>query len=200
MLVRRDVDAIATLRLQIMENGIVHSGPIDRTGLRIVHAVPIRDLPFTAREVQIVATRHTSDVITARALEDDSFNDAQHRRVAAKVTDAFWVREDHRCIETVLSRANAPDTRALLIERLQEILSQSLSAVEQTEISSRLIAPLPSLAGNELETVAQAIRTLGGKGALETADDVLDELDNDQRHTLRGVFPSSKLLADVDSS
>ena len=158
------------------------------------------DLPDGALDEWLAATGHMSEVIAARALEDNSFNDAQYRRVAAKVTEAFWVGGDHRCVETVLRRASAPDTRALLIERLQDISSQSFSAGEQVELSSRLIAPLPSLAGDELAVVARVIRALGGKGALETAVDVLDELDSDQRRTLRGVFPNSKFLADVDSS
>lgn len=146
------------------------------------------------------AVGNTSDVIARRAFDDDSFNDEQHRRVAAKVTNAFWVGGDMQSIETVLTRADAPNTRASLIDRLGDISDQSLSAGDKAHLSSRLIASLPSLSGDEFATVAKVVRKLGGQGALEGSDDVLGELDDEQRHTLQTVFPGSKLSASINAS
>ena len=157
------------------------------------------DTPDGALGEWLAATGHMSDVIAGRALDDDSFNDEQHRRVAAKVNDAFWVSRDMRCIETVLRRASAPNTRALLLERLQSISRQTLSGAKRSDFSSRLIDSLPSLSGDELANVAHALQTLGGKGALQSAGSVLADLDNDQRRTLRTVFPGANFLADIDT-
>ena len=157
------------------------------------------DTPDGALDEWLAATGHTSDVIAGRALRDDSLNDEQRRRVAAKVSNAFWVTGGMRCIETVLRRADAPNTRASVLERLPDISTQPLSAEEKAEFSSRLIASLPSLSGDQLANVAHVVQTLGGKGALESADGVLDELDDNQRHTLQTVFPGSKFLADANT-
>ena len=161
---------------------------------------PLFDTPDGALGEWLAATGDMSDGIVARALGDDSLNDEQHRRVAAKLTDAFWVSGDMHSVETVLRRADAPDTRASVLERLQDISNQSLSAGKKAKLSSRLIASLPSLSGDELATVGHVVLKLGGTGALEHAHSVLDELDNDQRHTLRTVLPGSKFLADVNTS
>ena len=161
-------------------------------------AKPLFDTPDGALREWLAATGDMSDGIAARALGDDSLNDEQHRRVAAKVTDTFWVSGDMHPVETLLRRADAPDTRASVLKRLQEIANQSPTAGQKAEFSSRLIASLPSLSGDELATVGHAVQTLGGKGAFQNASGVLDELDNDQRRVLRGVFPGSKFLADAD--
>ena len=160
---------------------------------------PLFDTPDGALGEWLAATGHMSDGIVVRALGDDSLNDEQHRRVAAKVTDAFWVSGAMHSVETVLRRAEGPDTRASVLERLPNISNQSLSAEEKAEFSSRLIASLPSLSGDELATVGQVVQTLGGKGALENAVGVLGELDNNQRRTLRTVFSGPKFLADVNT-
>ena len=158
------------------------------------------DAPDGAVGQWLAAAADMSDPIARRALADDSFNDEQHRRVAAKVTDAFWTSGDMQSVETVLKRADAPNTRGSLIERLQDISDQSLSAGDKADFSSRLIASLPTLSGDELANVAHIVRKLGGQGALQDSDSVLDELDDEQIHTLQSVFPGSKILANFKAS
>ena len=98
------------------------------------------------------------------------------------------------------SAPKLPNTRAFVVDRLQDVSNQSLSAVKKAELSSRLIASLPSLSGDELATVGRVVLKLGGRGALESSAAVLDQLDNDQRHTLRTIYPDSKFLTDVRTS
>ena len=157
------------------------------------------DTPDGAVDQWLTAAGDMGDVIARRAFSDDSLNDEQHRRVAAKVTDAFWVSGDMQSVAAVLTRAGAPGTRASLVERLDDIADQTLSADAQADFSSRLIASLPSLSGDELANVAQVVRILGGQGALEDCDDVLDELDDEQTHTLQTVFRGSKRLATINA-
>ena len=146
------------------------------------------------------ATGDMSDAIARRALGDEALNDEQCRRVAAKLTDAFWVEGDMQSVETVLKLADAPSARASLVERLQDISNQSLPDERKTVLSSRLIASLPSLSGEELVTVGRVILKLGGRGALEKSAAVLEQLDGDQRHALRTIYPDSKFLADFSTS
>ncbi len=155
------------------------------------------DAPDGAVGYWLAAAQDTSDAIERMALGDGSFNDEQHRRVAAKVTDAFWTSGDMQSVEVVLKRTDEPNTRGALIERLHDISDQLLSAGDRAVFSSRLIASLPALSGDELASVTDVVRKLGGQGALEEFDSVLDELDDDQMHTLQTAFPSSKILAKI---
>ena len=164
------------------------------------HPYTLFDSPDGALSQWFAAAGNMSDVIATRALSDDSCNDEQHRRVAAQVTDEFWVSGDMQSVETVLRRHAAPKTRASVLERLQDISNQSLSASQKATFSSHLIASLPSLSADDIASVAQVVRKLGGKGALEKADSVVDELDDDQKRTLQSVFPDSRLLASIDVS
>ena len=132
------------------------------------------DTPDGALGEWLAATSDMSDVIAGRALGDHSLNDEQHRRVAAKVSDAFWVRGDMQSVETVLKLADTPNTRAFVVDRLQDISNQSLSAEKKATLSSHLIASLPSLSGEELATVGRVVLKLGGKGALEKSAAVLE--------------------------
>ena len=161
---------------------------------------PLFDTPDGALGEWLAATGDMSDIIAGRALGDHSLNDEQQRRVAAKMADAFWVWGDMQSVGSVLKRAEAANTRAFVVDRLQDVSNQSLSAVKKAEFSSRLIASLPSLSGDELATVGRVVLKLGGRGALESSAAVLDQLDNDQRHTLRSIYPDSKFLADVSAS
>ena len=156
------------------------------------------DTPDGAVAAWLAAAGDRSDAIARRALGDDSFNDEQHRRVAAKVTDAFWVAGDMQSVETVLRRASAPNTRAALLDRLDAVSDPSLSAGDRADFSSRLIASLSSLSGDDLAHVARAVRKLGGQSALEDSDAVLDELDDDQKRTLQTVFRGSRRLAKIN--
>ena len=158
------------------------------------------DKPDGALGEWLAATGDMTDVIAGRALGDHSLNDEQHRRVAAKLTDAFWVGGDMQSVETVLTIPDAPNTRASVVDRLQDISDQSLTAEKKAKLSSRLIASLPSLSGDELATVGRVVLKLGGKGSLESSAAVLNELDNDQRQTLRTIFPDAKFLTDVATS
>ena len=158
------------------------------------------DTPDGAVSQWLAAVGDRSDDIARSALNDDSFNDEQHRRVAAKLTDAFWVSGDMQPLEAVLRRAGARKTRASLLDRLDDIAGQSLSIGKKADLSSRLIASLPSLSGDELVVVAQLVRKLGGQGALEDSHNVLNALDDDQKRTLQTVFPDSKHIGNVSAS
>ena len=162
--------------------------------------ITLFDTPDGALGEWLTATGEISDIIAGRALGDQSLNDEQRRRVAAKLTDAFWVRGDMQSVETVLKLTDAPTTRASVVDRLQDISNQSLSAERKAALSSHLIVSLPSLSGEELVTVGRVVLNLGGKGALEKSAAVLEELDDDQRHALRTIYPDSKFLADVSTS
>ena len=157
------------------------------------------DTPDGALGEWLAATGDMSDVIAGRALGDHSLNDEQRRRVAARLTDAFWVGGDMQSVETVLKLADAPNTRVSVVDRLEDISNQSLSADKRAALSSRLIASLPSLSGEELATVGRVVLKLGGKGTLEKSAAVLEELDGDQRHALRTIYPDSKFLTEVST-
>ena len=158
------------------------------------------DTPDGALCEWLTATGDMSDVIAGRVLGDHSLNDEQRRRVAARLTDAFWVGGGMQSVETVLKLADAPNTRASVVDRLQDISNQTLSAEKKAALSSHLIASLPSLSGEELATVGRVVLKLGGKGALEKSAAVLEELDGNQRHALRTIYPDSKFLTDVSTS
>ena len=161
---------------------------------------PLFDTPDGALGEWMIAMGDMSDVIADRALGDPSLNDEQRRRVAAKLSDSFWVKRDMQAVETVLMIADAPNTRASVVGRLKDISNQSLSAEEKVKLVSRLIASLPSLSGDELATVGLVVLKLGGKGALEKSVAILNKLDDDQRETLRTIYPDSKILTDVGTS
>lgn len=148
----------------------------------------------------LTAAGEMSDAIARRALGDQSLNDEQRRRIVAKLSDAFWVGGDMQSLETVLKLADAPTTRASVVHRLQDISNQSLSPERKAALSSRLISSLPYLAGEELVTVGTVVLKLGGRGTLEKSAAILEELDDDQRHALRTVFPDAKFLADVSTN
>ena len=161
---------------------------------------PLFDKPDGAVGEWLTATGDMSDVIAGRALGDQSLNDEQRRRVAAKLTDDFWVGGDMKSVETVLKLTDAPNTRTSVVDRLKDISSLPLSAERKATLSSRLIASLPSLSDEELVTVGRVVLKLGGKGALEKSAPVLEELDDDQRRDLRTIYPDSKFLSDVSTS
>ena len=159
--------------------------------------VELFDTPDGALAEWLNAARDKNDEIARRTLEDDHFNDAQHRRIAVKVSEEFWLSEGMDSIVTILKRTKEPNTRASLLEHLQRISPQSLAVGERAKLSSHLIKSLPSLSGDELAKIGQIVNQLGGTGALENAVGVLAELENEQRRTLRTYFPNSKFLDDI---
>ena len=162
--------------------------------------ITLFDTPDGALGEWLTATGEMSDVIAGRALGDQSLNDEQRRRIVAKLGDAFWVGRGMQSLETVLKLPDSPATRASVVDRLQDISNQTLPPETKAELSLRLILSLPSLAGEELVTVGRVVLKLGGRGALGKSAVVLQELDDDQRHALRTVFPDAKFLPDVSTT
>lgn len=138
--------------------------------------------------------RDKAFAIAERALADDALNDAQKRRVAAKLDDAFWTDGEMNAVRAVLTSATANETRALMIDRIAKIVEQSIPTDSKANLASRLIESLPSLSGDQFETVARSISKLGGKSALENSD-ALNGLDTNQIEALMRVFPASRSLA-----
>lgn len=156
---------------------------------------PLFDVPDGVVKFWLDALRDKAFAISEQAMSDDVLNDAQKRRVASKLDDSFWTDGDMNAVQSILTSSTASETRALVIDRVKVIAEQSLSPDLKTGLSSRLIASLSSLAGDQLDTVSRAILKLGGKGALENSVTILDAFDTDQIEILRKVFPDSRSLA-----
>lgn len=155
---------------------------------------PLFELPDGAVESWLDSIRDRPFALAERALADDTLNDTQKRRVAARLDDAFWTDGEMNSVQSVLRSSAAVKTRALVIDRITKIVEQSLPTDSKVNLAARLIGSLPSLSGDQFDSVARSISKLGGKSALENSA-ALNELDDNQMEILRKVFPESRELA-----
>lgn len=134
--------------------------------------------------------------IAEKALTDETLNDSQKRRVATNLSEAFWLDGEMNTVQSILQSNTDVETRALLIEQVTKIAEQTLTTDLKVNLAAKLIKSLPSLSGNQFDSISRSISKLGGKSALENSPS-LDELDANQIEILLKVFPGSRVLANL---
>jgi len=158
--------------------------------------VPLLAKPDGALDYWVSAVTDDSPGFAIDLLADDGLNDEQRNRVLARIGEAVLAGIP-ASIEAALKDATRSKTRNALVERLSQIGQACPSDAARSQLAHHLIASLPSLAGEDLHSVARQIGELGGVSALERNDGVLGMLDPEQSRVLAKAFPSSRRLRDA---
>jgi hypothetical protein len=135
---------------------------------------------------------------TIEQLLNDKLNDEQAARVAGYIFGAATRVGLPFLLESlpVLLRPEAFPTAVEWITSHFEMLSElTAKRGDKSAMVAVLIDCLPRLSGEPLARTAEQIDALGGKGALEKRNDILDALDSRQVLVVAAQIPSSVTLA-----
>ncbi len=143
------------------------------------------------------ALKKKEKAIAKELLEESQLNDEQRERVFAYVTSQkklTTIPFFKQTIPKLILRKEEPKTLKRVIGSISNIANQYQSADDRNQMVEALIPLLKNLSSDHLTKIANLLRSLGGKSAIDRSWDALEELESDQLDVMVNAFPESKVL------